>query len=182
MASDMQRKNAIITSSGIGRPRGERAGQIRTLRHGIVIMSHRLLAIAALVAATLATACASLDPSSPSGVQIPYLVGTWTSGSISQGGSSCTNFQWTVTAQSGNSLTGQFSATCVNGITATGTVTGTLNGMDVPYQVNATATLGLVSCPITLSGTGHIEGDTLRIPYDGSTCLGPAHGEEVLHR
>jgi len=41
---------------------------------------------------------------------------------------------------------------------------------------------GLASCPFSLSGTGTIDGDVIRVPYTGSTCLGPVSGTQVLQR
>ena len=81
--------------------------------------------------------------------------------------SSCTGFSWQVTSQTSNSLAGTFSATCANGITASGTASGQVNGSDVPYTVTGTATVpGLPPCPFALSGTGHIvDSNTLLIPY-----------------
>jgi hypothetical protein len=41
-----------------------------------------------------------------------------------------------------------------------------------------------LTCAFSLSGTGYIEGDgdAIRIPYSGQTCLGPLQGEETLRR
>jgi len=59
-----------------------------------------------------------------------------------------------------------------------------VNGSDVPYTVTGTATVpGFPSCPFSISGTGHIvDSDTLRVPYAGTTCIGPISGEETLRR
>jgi hypothetical protein len=55
----------------------------------------------------------------------------------------------------------------------------------VPITVTGNASVAAIAnCPFSLSGTGSIEdnGNTLRIPYSGTTCLGPVSGTEVLHR
>jgi hypothetical protein len=54
----------------------------------------------------------------------------------------------------------------------------------VPLQVDGTATIeGALSCPFSLTGTGHIiDSDAIRIEYTGTTCLGPVEGEETLRR
>jgi hypothetical protein len=43
---------------------------------------------------------------------------------------------------------------------------------------------GIPSCPFTLTGNGAIEdnGNTLRMPFTGQTCLGPVSGTEVMRR
>ena len=62
-------------------------------------------------------------------------------------------------------------------------MSGQLNGTEVTYQVVGSATIpGGVACPVTISGTARLEGDAIRIPYEGTTCLGPLRGEEVLRR
>jgi hypothetical protein len=165
-------------------------------------MKHTLFA--ALVAAAVTTsACAGFEQTSttlaPSGESVTStspspsaapsspasLLGTWSSNPIAGiAASSCGGFSWQVTSQTPTSLSGTFTATCANGISATGTASGQINGSDVPYTVSGTATVpGIPACPFTLSGTARIEdSDTLRIPYSGSTCLGPLQGEETLRR
>lgn len=154
-------------------------------------MRQRSLALAAFLAAPLFAGCTQLeqslssplDPTTVPSVQIPSLTGIWTSSTVSAVGSSCTNFQWRITGQGASSLAGEFSAECVGGIAASGTITGSLNGSEVPYLVSGTATVaGGVPCPVTLTGVARLEGDAIRIPYEGTTCLGPARGEEVLRR
>ena len=54
----------------------------------------------------------------------------------------------------------------------------------VPITVSGTAALpGIPSCSFTLNGTGTIvDNNTLRIPYTGTTCMGPVQGAETLRR
>jgi hypothetical protein len=111
-------------------------------------------------------------------------MGTWTStASIGAGVNACTNFQWKLTGQQGNAVSGVFSAVC-GSLAGSGTVTAQLNGSDIPFQISGSASVpGLSACSFSFSGTAHIEGgDALRVPYSGSTCLGPVQGEEVLRR
>jgi hypothetical protein len=112
------------------------------------------------------------------------LLGTWSSQSVADVASGCSNFQWKITAQSDNSLSGEFSATCANGISGSGVASGRIEGSDVPYTVSGTANIANVaSCPFTLSGTAHVvSSDEIRVPYSGTTCLGPVSGEETLRR
>src|SRR3970282_865175 len=78
------------------------------------------------------------------------LLGNWTSSSVIPSAESCTDFQWNVTEQQGNTASGTFRASCPGGL--------------------------------TLAGTAHLEGDRVRVPYSGQTCLGPVRGEEWLTR
>jgi hypothetical protein len=141
-----------------------------------------------IAVAALAGGCAGFEqallPIAPSGAASPAsLLGHWTSSSsIGAGLNSCTNLQWRITGQQGNAVSGDFSTVC-GPVTASGTVSGQLNGNDVPYRLTGSATLaGGAPCPVSVSGTARLEGDSIRVPYSGSTCLGPAQGEEVLRR
>ncbi|HEV3218062.1 MAG TPA: hypothetical protein VGZ27_20210 [Vicinamibacterales bacterium] len=117
----------------------------------------------------------------------PSLMGNWASQSIAAPNpKSCSNFQWSVTSQTTASLSGTFSAVCAGGVTISGTASGQLvNTTTVPITVTGNASLpAFPSCPFSLSGTGTIEdsGNTLTVPYTGTTCLGPVSGTERLHR
>ncbi len=152
----------------------------------------RIIRAGVLSLALFSGACAGIEqsgtllaPTGSAGSATPSLLGTWASNPlVGLAASSCSAFSWQITSQSGTSLSGTFSATCANGISATGTASGQVTGSDVPYTVTGTATVpGFASCPFSISGTARIENsDTLRIPYSGSTCLGPLQGEETLRR
>lgn len=140
------------------------------------------------IAAVVAVGCAGFEqallPIGPSGSVSPAsLLGNWTSSSsIGAGANACTNLQWRITGQQGNAVSGEFSAVC-GSVAGSGTVTAQVNGNDVSYQLIGSATLaGGAPCTVSVTGTARIEGDTIRVPYAGSTCLGPAQGEEVLRR
>lgn len=131
-------------------------------------------------------------PNSAGAAAVASLLGVWASTAPTAGGSptvpdpkSCTNFQWTITQQTGNAVSGDFSAVCLNSITIAGTAAGQLVGTTVPMTLNGNADLPVVGkCPFSFSGTGYIEDNnqSIRIPYSGTTCLGPLSGEETLRR
>jgi hypothetical protein len=115
------------------------------------------------------------------------LGGTWAtiqslpgvSGSLQE---SCVNFNWTVTQHTGNSGSGTFSATCLGNIQVSGSASGTLSGTTLTWSANATGTVpGLPPCVIAISGTATLEANNrIRIPYSGTTCLGPVSGTEII--
>lgn len=161
----------------------------------------RLAALGFLLTAALTSACtgferessnvlapspaATTTTSTPSAPSAPSLLGTWSSNPLAGiSASSCTGFSWQVTSQTSTSIAGSFSATCANGISASGTASGTISGANVPYTISGNGTVpGFPSCPFSISGTAVIvDSDTLRIPYAGTTCLGPVSGEETLRR
>ncbi|HUL74235.1 MAG TPA: hypothetical protein VLT86_14100 [Vicinamibacterales bacterium] len=127
---------------------------------------------------TAPSATSSGVPSSAVGT----LLGLWTSSASSDKG--CGDFKWAITSQTDKGVSGNFSATCLGSIPIAGTATGQLMGTTVPLTLTGTATLPIGPCSFSFTGTGYIEngGDSLRIPYAGTTCLGPISGEETLHR
>lgn len=96
----------------------------------------------------------------------------------------CTNFTWNIASQTPTAVSGQFQAVCLGSYTIAGTASGQLEGTNVVrVLVNASAVLpGLGSCPVTLTSTGTIEGDSLRLPYTAQTCVGNFTGTETLRR
>jgi hypothetical protein len=99
--------------------------------------------------------------------------------------STCGNFQYQITGQTSSSIAGTFTGVCGGGLAIAGNVSGQLNGTAVSITVSGTASMpGIPNCPFTLSGTGAIEdnGNTLRVTFTGTTCLGPVSGTEVLRR
>jgi hypothetical protein len=113
-------------------------------------------------------------------------VGNWASQQFTiPSGTSCTNFQWTITSQSNASLAGTFTVDCSGNVTIEGNASGQLVGENqVALTVSGTATIaGFLPCPFTLNGTGTLEDrTTLTIPYSGTTCLGPVSGTETLRK
>jgi hypothetical protein len=147
----------------------------------------RCLAVAALSLGLLpAAGCTGYERTStlePSGTGGAALLGSWTSTSLIRSPASCSEFRWDATEQTGNSASGSFGATCGNDLQVAGTARGTLTGSTVEWSAQATATVAnLGSCEITLSGTAVLEGDSIRVPYTGQTCLGRVMGVEVLRK
>jgi hypothetical protein len=155
------------------------------------------LLVALVAASAFAAACAFeqhsnvLAPSSPgtgvvsnTPVSSSYL-GTWasTQSVATPTPSTCGNFQWQVTSQTATSIAGNFSIACAGGLTISGSATGQLNGNAASISLTGTANFLIPPCSFSLTGTGEISnGDTLTIPYSGTTCFGPVHGTETLHR
>jgi hypothetical protein len=68
-------------------------------------------------------------------------------------------------------------------IQVAGTAHGTLSGTTVTWAADATGTgPGGAVCPVALTGTATFDGTQFRIPYTGTTCLGPVSGAEVLRK
>lgn len=148
--------------------------------------THFRAAACAIGLAAALTACIGYERRStlgPSATGIAALLGTWTSTSLATSASTCTDFRWNVTQQSGNTATGTFSATCAGDLRVQGTANGTLSGATVTWNAQATASVpNIASCPITLTGTAELGTDSIRVPYSGQTCLGPVSGAEVLRK
>ena len=157
----------------------------------------RSLLAVLLAASAFATACAfeqhtnTLAPSGPgagvaNNTPAPAsYVGTWGSAQTvaTPTPSTCGNFQWQVTSQTATSLSGTFSIACGGGLTVSGSATGQLDGNAVSIALTGTANFLIPPCSFSLTGTGTISnGDTLTIPYSGTTCFGPVHGTETLRR
>ena len=148
-----------------------------------------------LILLTVLTAAASAacfefgTKTSPSPIVTQGLSGSWAttqslpgvSGSLQD---SCVNFKWTVTEHTATSAAGTFSATCLGNMQVQGSANGTLNGITLTWAANATAVVpGQPACQIALNGTATLEADNrIRIPYSGTTCLGPVSGTEIISR
>ena len=139
------------------------------------------------ISTAAAVGCVGFDhgtsPTSPSSTGISSLMGTWSSTSVVPSASSCTDFKWNVTEQTGSSAKGSFSATCGNNLKVNGTAQGSLSGSTIMWSAAGTATAeGLPSCPISLNGTAELGADSIRVPYSGDTCMGRVSGVEVLKK
>jgi len=127
------------------------------------------------------------NPTSPnSGAS--SIVGVWTSRDIVSSlpsPNSCGNFQYQIASQTASSITGTFTATCGNGMVLSAMASGQVNGNNVTITLDGSGSMqGLPLCTFKITGNGTIEdnGNTLNLPYSGTTCLGPVHGTEVLRR
>jgi hypothetical protein len=143
--------------------------------------------VVCLSMAASAAACIGFERTStvtaPSAAGVGTLMGSWSSSSLVPTPSSCTDFKWNVTEQTGNTAKGSFSATCAGDLKLTGTAQGTLNGSTIDWSADGLANAaGLSNCNITLKGTAEIGVTTVRVPYAGDTCLGKVSGVETLSR
>ena len=134
-------------------------------------------------------------PSGPSGPSGPggggggggtSMVGTWASAPVTiTDSSTCTGFQWAIASQTSSSIAGTFSAICLGNVTVTGNASGSLlNSTQIQISIAGAANIQGVPCSFNVSGTGTLEdnNNALRIPYSGTTCLGPVSGTETLRR
>ena len=152
-----------------------------------MVRHHRLTSLVALLTVLLA-ACESttsdgLNPAAPSSLASLLTGGLSSidSGDLVPSAESCSDFQWSITEVDGGMYSGDFSATCADDIQLDGTATGTLVGDVLTITASGTATpKDLPSCAFTLNGTAQLVGDTIRIDYTGTTCLGPISGTEIL--
>ncbi len=131
----------------------------------------------------------SSPPATPtsSGSNSPSIVGVWTS-AVSPtlpSASSCGNFQYQIASQTANTIAGTFTASCGNNLVVSASANGRLDGNNVSITLDGAGSMpGLPNCPFKVTANGTIEdnGNTLNLPYSGTTCLGPVHGTEVLHK
>ena len=151
-------------------------------------MKNRALATI-LCVAVAATGCVSYSnkttATGPGSTAVASLMGNWvsTAASVIPSPSTCTDFKWNPTEQTQNSAKGSFSASCAGDLKVAGTATGTLSGSVISWGANGTASVpGTASCAIQLTGTAELGVDSIRIPYSGSTCLGPVSGVEILSK
>jgi hypothetical protein len=110
-------------------------------------------------------------------------MGNWTSSSLIPTPSTCADFKWNVTEQTATSARGSFSATCANDLKLTGTAQGNLSGSTIDWSAQGVATApGISGCEIKLKGTAEIGVTSIRVPYEGDTCLGKVNGVETLQK
>jgi hypothetical protein len=144
-----------------------------------------VLAVAVAASGCIGYERSSTNPfTSPTPIGTQGLLGTWVSSSTVITPESCNGFQWFVTSRTATAASGSFSATCANGLRLAGTATGTLLGTStIGWEATGTATgSGQANCPFALTATAAIEGSRIRVPYSGTTCLGPVSGTELLRR
>jgi len=115
------------------------------------------------------------------------LDGTWASNTIPglPTIANCTNLNWSISSQSASSIAGNISAVCGGIATVTATLTGELVDNDSKVDLTAKGqVVGLgLTCGFDLTGSGKRETiDSVRLNYQGSTCLGTVSGSELLRR
>ena len=90
------------------------------------------------------------------------------------------------TEQTATSAKGTFSATCAGDLQVSGTAEGAFSSGSaalINWKATGTASApGLTSCSIALTGTAELGVDSIRIPYEGTTCLGRVSGVETLRK
>jgi hypothetical protein len=151
-------------------------------------MINRLALVVLSITAVAGAGCTSLERQSsltgPSAAGNSSLLGSWTSSSLIPTPSSCTDFKWNVNDQTATAASGSFSATCANDLKLTGTAQGSFTALGtIAWSADGNATApGLTSCAIKLTGTATIGTDSIVVPYQGTTCLGPVSGVETLKK
>ena len=147
------------------------------------------LSITILCVASAAAGCVGYSSrtasTGPSAAGVAALMGNWASAgaNVVPAASTCTDFKWNPTEQTSNSAKGSFSATCAGGLRVSGTASGTLSGSVINWAANANAaTASQPTCQVLLAGTAELGVDSIRIPYAGTTCLGPVSGVEILNK
>jgi hypothetical protein len=146
--------------------------------------------IVVVVVAAASAGCIGFERKSeltgPSATGVNALMGSWSSANLIPTPSSCTNFKWNVAERTATSAKGSFSATCAGDLQVAGTAEGAFapgSSSSINWQAAGTATApGLTSCAISLTGTAELGVDSIRIPYEGTTCLGRVSGVETLRK
>ena len=153
----------------------------------------RFLRIACVLTATAAaTACYGLDnlfkspTSSTDSTSARSYLGVSTGPTVTSypTAQSCGNARWNVTSQTGTQISGDFTATCANGMTLAGTMVATVtDATAIPWAASGTATQGSTSCPFSLTGTGAFQGtSSIVVNYAGTACGSPIAGSETIKR
>ena len=151
-------------------------------------MKNRLSLIIFFATVLAAAGCTSLERQSSLTSPTPggnnSLMGSWTSSTLIPTPSTCTDFKWNVSEQTGTSAKGAFSATCPGDLKLTGTAEGAFtSAAAIAWSADGNATApGLTSCAIKLAGTAAVGTDSIIVPYKGTTCLGPVEGIETLKK
>jgi len=85
---------------------------------------------------------------------------------------------------SSTAVAGTISTVCGGVVTVNADVTGQMTSSDSVTLHAAGSAVGLgTTCTFSINGTGHMEGnDALRLDYNGTTCLGPVSGSQLLQR
>jgi hypothetical protein len=149
-------------------------------------MKKTILALA-LAAAVASVGCFGFEhtstPTQPTSGSASALMGTWASASVVPSASSCTDFKWNATEQTGTTAKGSFSATCANDVKVTGTAQGTLGSGTVTWSANGNAAApNQGACTFALNGTAELGVDSIRVPYSGTACSITVNGVEILKR
>jgi hypothetical protein len=163
-------------------------------------MRRTLVLVAMFAAAAANAACGDLlsnllNKTNPSATTTTTsaqtsLEGSWATAQSSPGASgsfndACVDFKWTVTEFSGSAGAGTFSATCMGNVKVVGSARAELTSSTTAnWTATATGTApASPSCGVSLSGTATLEAtNQIKIPYSGTSCIGPLSGTEVIKR
>ena len=115
--------------------------------------------------------------------EVRSYLGTWAGPTLAPAAQSCGSLMWKITSQTGTQASGDFSATCGDNVTLTGTMTATHGDTSIPWAVTGTATKGTETCPFSMTGTGTFQGTSnIVVNYAGTSCNGPVSGSETIKR
>jgi hypothetical protein len=142
---------------------------------------------------TGSTGSSSSTPSSPAPAPAPAtssasspFSGTWAGPSFNglPNITSCTDLRWQIDDVSLPDLAGSVSAVCGGAVTVTANLTGKQQSNDVAdLTANGQAVGFGITCGFSLNGVGRRESDnSIKLDYQGTTCLGPVSGSELLRR
>ena len=125
------------------------------------------------------------SPTTPTDTEgsVRSYIGNWAGPTVTPAAQSCGGLQWKITSQTGSQASGDFTATCADGIALAGTVTATHSDTTIPWAATGTATQRTRCGPSSTIATGPCPGpsNTL-VNYAGTTCLGPLSGSETIKR
>lgn len=152
----------------------------------------KLLNIALILTIAVAsTACSQMfknmlgSPTEPTKTgDVRSYLGTWTGATTAApAAQSCGGLLWKITSQTGGQASGEFSATCADGVKLAGTMTATHGETSIPWAATGTATKGTATCPFSMTGTGTFQGTSnIVLNYAGTSCNGPVSGSETIKR
>lgn len=148
-----------------------------------------------LVLALACTACYGLEnlfnksPTSgsdtPSSTTVRSYLGTWTGPALATSTpQTCGGLQWKITSQTGNQITGDFTAACTGGMNLVGTLVATIaDSTIIPWAASGNATQGTTNCTFNLTGTGTFQGTSnIVVNYSGTACGVSLSGSETITR
>jgi hypothetical protein len=96
----------------------------------------------------------------------------------------CADVKWLITEQTASSVSGTVTANCASGVNVAANLTGTIQSENVINLVTTgTLTAMGLPCQFNLNGAGTRQaGDTMKVDYNGSYCLGAISGTETLRK
>ena len=96
----------------------------------------------------------------------------------------CSDVKWQINSQSDTAIAGTVKANCSSGVVVAANLNGTLRSADIIDLVaEGTLTALGLPCPFKLTGVGTRQtGETMRVEYNGTYCLGTVSGSEILRK